>query len=34
MYMMISASVNSSADYPKEKRMTYVKKYYDNDFTI
>ena len=27
MYMMISATV--FADYPKEKRMTYVKKYYD-----
>ena len=28
MYMMISATV--FADYPKEKRMTYVKKYYDS----
>ena len=27
MYMMISATM--FADYPKEKRMTYVKKYYD-----
>ena len=27
MYMMIAATV--FADYPKEKRMTYVKKYYD-----
>ena len=27
MYMMISATV--FANYPKEKRMTYVKKYYD-----
>ena len=28
MYMMIAATV--FADYPKEKRMTYVKKYYDS----
>ena len=28
MYMMISATVFT--DYPKEKRMTYVKKYYDS----
>ena len=27
MYMMISATV--FINYPKEKRMTYVKKYYD-----
>ena len=27
MYMLISATM--FADYPKEKRMTYVKKYYD-----
>ena len=28
MYMMINFNYKRS-DYPKEKRMTYVKKYYD-----